>query len=329
MSLNQLTTGMTLAGVPVLIVEKKVATAKNGKSYADLTVRDSSASLKCKIWNFTDSDWIAVGKVVDISGDTSTYNGELQFTISLINPNASKKPEEFSKKTRFDTEQMWYELIKHLDTIEEPLTLYVATALLEGNKEAFMKSPAATGMHNAWYGGLLEHTLGMCKLAKEICYHYESTYGEGKFSPDKVMFGILLHDIGKIWEYDVNNSAFPHTPDGILVNHLVLGPAMIYEKCNKWWDLNVLSDNDFGQAHFERERAHLMHLIVAHHGQIDWGSAVVPSTLEAILVHHIDNLDTKFMHALELVEGKEGQISGFSEKSWNTKTSYLKYNTEA
>lgn len=325
MSLKQLTSGMTLAGVPVLIVEKKVATAKNGKSYADLIVRDSSASLKCKIWNFTDSDWIAVGKVVDISGDTSTYNGELQFTASLINPNSSKKPEEFSKKTRFDADQMWAELMSFVEAMEEGLPKYIAGVLLIKNKDAFKRSPAATGMHNAWYGGLLEHTLGMCKLAKEICYHYESAYGEGKFSPDKVMFGILLHDIGKIWEYSTGNSAFPHTGNGLLANHITMGPAMVYEEANKWF--NPSDDIDF--VRFERERAHLMHLIAAHHGQVDWGSPVPPASLEAILVHHIDNLDTKFMHALELVEGKEGQIPGFSEKSWNTKTSYLKYNTEA
>lgn len=82
------------------------------------------------------------------------------------------------------------------------------------------------------------------------------------------------------------------------------------------------------KAEFVNERNQLVHIIASHHGKLEFGSPVVPSTLEAILVHNMDMIDSKFMHALELVEGKEGQIKGFSDRSWTEKTSYLRYKDE-
>lgn len=321
-----LTSGTRVQGMPVLIVEKKVAVAKNGKSYADLTVRDKTGTLKCKIWNYEENPEITVGAVVAISGETSTYNGEVQLTIEHIKLDGLTKAEDLCKSTRFNKDKMWAEIFNLVEGFKEPLTKYVAEKILNEFEDKLKKAPAANKMHNAWGGGLLEHVWSMCRMAKPMIEHFKAAYLK-PLSADKVYFGLIIHDVGKIWEYDIDNPAYPYAAEGILINHLVRGPAMVYEKCNQWWHKETYAKED--REAFERERAHLMHLLAAHHGTLEWGSPVVPATIEAIMVHHLDNLDCKLMHALELIEGKEGPIPGFSERSWNTKASYLRYNGEA
>jgi 3'-5' exoribonuclease len=328
MNIEKITSGMTVTGIPVLIVEKKVAVAKNGKSYADLTVRDSTGTLKCKVWNFADEEWIKAGAVATISGDASTYQGEVQFTINALERNLTAKPSDFAKKSRFDVEKMYLEVCALADGISEPLTKHIIKSLMETYSNPFKVAPAATGVHNAWTGGLLEHVWSMCTMAGPLISNYKDNY-KIPISADKVYFGIILHDIGKIEEYDVYNPAFPKTADGLLVNHLVLGPAMVFEAANCWFDtLKKGKERCMSYQDFVRERNHLMHILAAHHGELLWGSPVVPASLEAILVHQIDLIDSRMMHALELAEGKEGQIAGFSEKSWTNRTPYLMYNKE-
>lgn len=325
MSIDKISAGMTIAGMPVLIVEKKVAVAKNGKSYADLTVRDSTGTLKCKVWNFTDEEWIKAGAVATVSGDTSSYQGEVQFTIALLERNLTAKPSDFAKKSRFDVEKMFVEIEEVVNGFTEPLTRYVSRTLLKNYKDGIKVAPAATGVHNAWVGGLLEHVWSMCNMAGPIIGNYKYNYGS-KLSTDKVYFGLIFHDIGKIEEYDIYNPAFPKTPDGLLVNHLVLGPSMVWESANRWFEGE--EKHGMSYAEFARERNHLMHVLASHHGTLEWGSPVQPVSLEAILVHQIDLIDSRVMHALELTEGKEGQIAGFSDKSWINRTPFLMYTKE-
>lgn len=325
MSIQKITSGMTIAGMPVLIVEKKVAVAKNGKAYADLTVRDSSGTLKCKVWNFTDEEWIKAGSVATISGDASSYQGEVQFTISLLERNLTAKPSDFAKKSRMDIDRLYTDIEAEVEGFTEPLTKHVAKTLLKTYSGAIKVAPAATGVHNAWVGGLIEHVWSMCNMAGPILGNYKGNYGS-RLSTDKVYFGLIFHDIGKVKEYDIYNPAFPKTPEGLLVNHIVLGPALVWEAANRWFDAQEKTEMSFSD--FSKERDHLMHILSSHHGTPEWGSPTQPVTLEAILVHQIDLLDSRVMHALELTEGKEGQIAGFSEKSWINRTPYMLYNKE-
>jgi len=323
MQISDLKDGMMVAELTVLVVEKRTANAKNGKPYADLVVRDQSGSIKCKWWNYKEEgDSVAVGKVYAIVGQVGSFAGDLQINLGGYEP-SSKQPEDFAKSTRFKVEEMMADIQEAIDEFTEPLTQYVASKFIKNG--GFTQAPAATGVHNAWIGGLLEHTWGMLQLAKPIVEHYSHMYG-AKLSKDKVIFGVICHDVLKSYEYDYHNPAFPKTPDGVLVNHIVLGPAVIYSLAHKWLKRERLAEGgkEIDHLEFIRERNHLMHLVASHHGSLEWGSPVVPSTLEAVLLHQIDMIDSRFMHALELVEGKEGPIKGFSEKSWTQKTSFLK-----
>lgn len=313
--------GVIIDGLPVLIHDRKEGTTKSGSLFLDLTLRDKSGEIKGKVWNYARGSFPEkAGVVAYISATASSYQGALQLVIDKLGE-AKIPMENFLKSSRFSIDKMWGIVSAIPDTFVEPMTKHVTKELLNLHKDLFKSAPAASGVHNAWVGGLLEHVWSLTVLAENVVKHYKAAY-QPKLSRDKILFGVLLHDIGKIVEYSVNK----YTALGCLTPHIVLGPAWVYEICNKFF---IGQDVSLTIEEFEIERAHLMHILASHHGRLDWGSPVVPSSLEAILVHQLDMIDSKFMHAMEKVEGKDGDISGFSEKSYIEKCSFLKYNHEA
>jgi 3'-5' exoribonuclease len=131
---------------------------------------------------------------------------------------------------------------------------------------------------------------------------------------DRVLFGILVHDLGKCIEYDCTTPAFTSTPIGMLTNHIVLGCAWVYEQANKWKATPAGQTCD--AETFKMGRAELIHVVAAHHGTKEWGSPHEPSTLEAVIVHQLDLIDSRVMHAIDLIENKPGTVAGFTEKSY-------------
>ena len=138
----------------------------------------------------------------------------------------------------------------------------------------FIHAPAAKQMHHAYIGGLLEHTLSMALLVDKIAGHY------GGIDRDLLLAGAILHDIGKIREFEYN-SKIDYSDEGRLVNHIVIGIQLIEEK------LGVLND-------FPKEHAILLkHMIISHHGSREFGSPEPPKTIEAVLLNYIDEIDSK------------------------------------
>lgn len=309
----------------VLVVSKTIAMTKSNKEYCKITVRDSSGDISGNIWDYDKTKMpFEAGKPIQLTATVDTYKDKNQIKVHSITPSIADIS-TFGAQTRFDIDQMWNNLATIVAGFKEPLTKFVAEEMLLNNLavvEAFKKAPAATGVHNNWFGGLLEHVWSLCTMAEPLIIHYQKNYRE-TLSRDKVLFGLLMHDIGKIVEYDYTNPSFPKTGLGILTNHIVLGPSWVYEKANKFMDEWLAKPHGTGDE-FKFERAHLMHILVAHHGKTEWGSPIVPATLEALLVHHLDNLDSKMMHAIGLIEKPDGPVKGFSERSYFERTSFYK-----
>jgi len=324
MNLKDLKTGTTFEGIDVLVVKRSDATTKGGKPYLNLVVRDKTAELSAKLWNdsIKAAEFFKEGQTVMIWGATEEYNGNPQLNIKDAAPSHADIS-QFAKQTEFKVDELWDYLVNTTATLTEPLTKFVLEEILLKQPsiiEAVKKAPAAKTVHNAWFGGLLEHIVSLVQIAEPTIKHYREKY-KAPISRDKVLFGLIMHDLGKIAEYDYTNPAFSFQPNGILVNHLVLGPAWVWEAAGRFPNRGA----DFGKGtDFKQERAHLMHVLAAHHGKEEWGSPVKPASLEAVLVHHLDNLDSKVMHALELVRGKEGQVKGFSERSYFEQTAFLR-----
>lgn len=316
--------GTSLEGVEVLIEKFSAAKTKKGSDYFSLQIRDKENSVQAKIWNadINTKHRFKPGTVIRIWGDVSEYNNKPQVTLTRFELSSSD-PSFFAKGTRFCVENLWESICDVVESFEEPLTKALAEDLLVNDgviRSMAKKAPAATHVHNNWNGGLLEHIWSMIQIAEPIIAHYKKNY-RNNLSRDKVLFGVIMHDLGKIIEYDSDNPAFPATPVGILTNHIVLGPAWIYHQGKKIQEMHA-DVVDWKGVNWKEEISLLMHLVASHHGVLEWGSPVKPATLEAVLLHFLDNMDSKFMHALDLIEKGDGPVQGFSDRSYYEGVSY-------
>ena len=327
--LKNVTRETPVEGVIVLIEKLQEGTTKAGKPFLTLNVRDKTGSVGAKIWDYNNDKHgiLREGSVVVIWASVDEFNGAVQLNIRQIEQSL-EDPTQFYKSTRFHVVDMWNDLVNIVDSFKEPLTKFVTEEIILKQGyfvEAFKKAPAAKIVHNAWFGGLLEHVHSLCTIADPIIAHYSKRYNK-PISRDKVLFGLIMHDAGKIIEYDYHTPAFNLTPTGLLTPHIVMGPAWVYEKANLFYQTAIAGGQT--PAAFKMERAHLMHILAAHHGKEEWGSPVTPASIEAILVHQLDMIDSKTLHAIELIEGKDGPVKGFSERSYFERSSYMKYENQ-
>jgi 3'-5' exoribonuclease len=161
---------------------------------------------------------------------------------------------------------------------------------------AYRTAPAAKSVHHNWIGGLIEHVLSLCRLAKFAAEHYAA------IDFDLLLAGVILHDLGKIHELSYARS-FGYTTEGQLLGHIVIGLRMVDQK--------IGSIPDFPAP----LRDLLLHMILSHHGQLDFGSPKVPVFPEALLLHLLDNMDSKMECMRALIENDqmvEGVWTGYS-----------------
>lgn len=330
MELAEVAAYKQFSDVHALVLRKSVGKTAKDIPYADFTLQHDQVSLSCKKWNYDVAKYdhiLKEGAVVKVSGSGDLYRGSLQGTIVTIEP--SDRPAiDFAKKSRFNLTALYQNLLDVAKSLEDPMLSYVSLTLLTQYKEDFCRAPAASGMHHAWYGGLLEHTHSLISLAKGVIEYYEDMYGTKYFSRARVLCGVLLHDFCKIFEYDSSTPAFRPNPEGYLANHIVKGPILTYNLATKWYNEAIESGSitieEYPQEKFLRERDILIHMIASHHGTQEWGSPVSPACIEAVLVHHIDNLDSKFMHVVGMIDsGELGDVTGFTKRSFAEKVPYL------
>jgi 3'-5' exoribonuclease len=274
-----------------VLAEKTVAHKKDGNPYLNLTFSDKTGQLKGVVWDNVDQIVAAAksGDLVQVTGAVSEYRGELQLVVKAIAPWSmdSADPADFLPATARNIEAMWDRLTG--------LTRNLKTAHLKALFDAFWKdeafvqrfkaAPAAKKMHHAYVGGLLEHTLSMALLCERIGGHYSG------IDMDLLLAGVILHDIGKTAEL-VYGFGFDYSDEGRLLSHIVLGLQMVDEKLKQV------------PAFPEDQAVLLKHMIVSHHGSRQFGSPEPPKTLEAVLLHYIDEIDSKLNSIREFI-GKE------------------------
>lgn len=255
-----------------------VKTISGGRSTIMLaTLRDQTGSIGGKIWNYdgpvTSSD---AGNVVYVEGSVGEYNGALQATLGEFRI-ASR--EEFSEvkglvpSAPFYTGDMWKIIYDAKDSIQDPDYKKVCCKLL--SQEAFREIPAAKSVHHAFLHGLLMHTATMAKAAMALADIYS-----GFINRDLFIAGVLLHDIGKIKEFDLSPLGLvsQYSVEGQLMGHLVIGAQMVAETAK-----------EVGMP--ANKVTLLQHLILSHHGEPELGAAVKPVCAEAFLLNSIDSMD--------------------------------------
>jgi 3'-5' exoribonuclease len=299
MSKNQfvssLKPGETVDDVFVLS-EKNLAQKKDGKNYLNLTFMDRTGSLKGVLWENVEgaADRISAGDYVQVKGSVSEYRGMLQLVVRSAIRTAAEhvEPADFLPVTSRNIDAMFEKLIQITDTIKTPCFHDLFRLFWEDAElvRLFKAAPAAKKMHHAYIGGLLEHTLSMAILVDKLAGHYTGV------DRDLLLAGAILHDIGKIREFEFI-SHIDYTSEGRLLSHIVIGIQIIDEK------MKLIKD-------FPEEQAVLLkHLVVSHHGVREFGSPELPKTIEAVLLNHIDEIDSKVKGIREFMASEDPNAS--------------------
>ncbi len=262
------------------LAEKAVLQKRDGNQYLNVVLADRTGHIKGVVWDNVQAiaAAAAAGDFVRVSGSVSEYRGTPQLVIKAMTAIGAEAvdPEDFLPATALDVDQLFERLVKLSRTFTTPWLsrLFEAFWQDEAFVAGFKKAPAAKRMHHAYIGGLLVHCLSMALLADKIAAHYNG------LDRDLLIAGAILHDIGKLREFDYA-TAIDYSVEGRLLSHIVIGLEMLDAKLRRIPDV-------------PREGANLLkHMIVSHHGDPAFGALEPPKTIEAVVLHYIDDLDSK------------------------------------
>jgi 3'-5' exoribonuclease len=282
-TLKSLKEGDAFLGV-LLAQEAAYKTSRTGSEYLELKLADASGDLKAFLWDIRavegDPDAIQADVFVKVKGRLDSFNGRTQMRLDKVRFTPDSEVEDFGRffpSSQRPVEAMLAELDALIASVGDPWIRQLLTALFVQDtalREAFAKAPAAKSLHHVYLGGLLEHTLSVAGMAEKACAHYAD------MNRDLVMAGVLLHDVGKTAELSYQRS-FGYTDIGNLVGHISME--------NEW----ILREAGRIQGFPDELRVQIQHIVLSHHGKLEFGSPVLPKTPEALLVHYLDDLDGK------------------------------------
>lgn len=277
--INDLKEGESIDSV-YLVREKSFDITKNGNPYISLELYDRTGMVDCRKWDALKSlfDSFAVDDFVKIRGKVEFYRNYPQLKLDSIEKVEDKSVDLslYVPVSDKNIDEMFKEFLSEMGLIKNPHLKALIHGIFsdKARQEKFKTAPAASDFHHPYLGGLLEHTLACVKLSKMIALKYED------INIDLLLCGTALHDIGKIDELSYRRS-FYYTDKGRLLGHIVLG-------------VNIVSAAADTIQDFPEELKNLvLHIILSHHGEHEWGSPKRPMCFEAVILHHVDNLDAK------------------------------------
>ncbi|MEM7482218.1 MAG: HD domain-containing protein [Acidobacteriota bacterium] len=285
-----------------LVTRKEVREDRNGKTFIDLEIADETASMAGKIWSdsaaltaeFEAHDFVA------FRGLVKEYRDQLQLTVDECRK-ATEEDRRFGfdegrliPSTRHDIDEMYGRLQALMSSLDDSALKALAAWSLDRWGERLRVHPAAKAMHHAYRGGLLEHVVSMAELADAVAAHY-GTLNPGSLNRDLLLAGVLFHDLGKLDELGAM-PANDYTMKGRLIGHVVMGRDMVREACRAIPDV---------PADLQLQ---LEHLVLSHQGRKEYSSPVEPSTPEAIVLHFIDDLDSKLNFFLRHRTDESGMV---------------------
>lgn len=277
--------------IPLLVKDKTLAVGKNGRPFMGLVLGDATGTIDGRLWDRVDelSREFEVGDVIKVKGLVQLFQNRKQFIVHRLErlEPSTINMEDFITKSSLNTDDMLVELTQlvrsmqndHLrqlvlDTIEDPEI-----------RPMLVRAPAAKSIHHAWIGGLLEHVLSICHIMDFMGKHYKF------LNRDLLLFGAIFHDIGKLWElsYDTGIS---YTDRGRLLGHMEIACELVDKKSAR-----ILG--------FSQElRDICKHIILSHHGRLEYGSPKRPKFLEAMVVAMIDDLDSKITTVKTIIDNE-------------------------
>jgi 3'-5' exoribonuclease len=263
-----------------VVVSKQVKAKKSGEPYLALTLGDRSGQIEAKMWdNVEDSlDAFEQEDYLKLKGLLNKYKNRFQITIHKLRRLSESEVDfaDYLPKTSKNIDELWQALVDFVATFQNPHLKTLLQAFMSDPviAEAYRNAPAAKTLHHAYIGGLLDHVVSLFRSCDLLCRNYPC------IDRDLLLSGAFLHDIGKIHELTYSR-AFSYTTRGQLLGHMIIELEMLQAK--------LAGLPDFPQ----HLKTLLEHLIISHHGQYDFGSPKLPMFPEALMLHYLDDLDSK------------------------------------
>ena len=287
-----------------LASEKQLRPNRNGNLYLQLELSDRSGSIGARMWNASEQDYrnFDNGDYVRVEGSTQLFQGTIQLIATSIRKAAKGDVnlDDFMILGSKEIDQLVTRLSAFMRKIRDPHLLNLAECFLmdEEFMRKFSRAPAGVKNHHAYVGGLLEHVVNLMELISRIAPLYPS------INSDLLLMGAFLHDAGKVDEL-VYERDFSYTDEGQLIGHVVMAIGILEKKLREAERLS-------GEAVPDELVLRLKHMIVSHHGQYEYGSPKLPMTLEAVALHHLDNLDAKIHSFDQLMRDDPNVESGWT-----------------
>src|SRR5215475_7769250 len=288
-----------------VVVSKQIKPKKTGEPYLALTVGDRSGQIEAKMWDNVDDVLNAFEQedFIKVKGLINKYKNRFKLTIHKLRKLGDSEIDfsDYLPKTTKDIGELWRTLAEFVATFQNPHLKALLESFMADPEiaEAYRTAPAAKSLHHAYIGGLLDHVVSLCRSCDLVCRNYPS------INRDLLLTGAFFHDIGKIHELAYNR-AFTYTTRGQLLGHMVIELEMLQQK------LGTISG-------FPDELKTLVeHLIISHQGQYEFGSPKLPMFPEALMLHYLDDLDSKMESMRAHFEREAG-----SDSEWTTYNSSL------
>ena len=279
-----------------LVHSKEIRQKKSGELYLSLVVGDRTGDVDAKMWDNVSEVMDAFDRddFLKIKGLVQVFHNRPQLTIHKLRRMDESEIDfsDYFPSSKRDSNEMWTELRGIVAGMSNPHLKALLEAMLDDPEIAwrYRRAPAAKQIHHAFLGGLLEHVLSLCGLAKMTAAHYPTV------DPDLLLTGVVLHDIGKIFELNYERG-FSYSNDGQLLGHINIGLRMVADKLRGLPEFPVTL------------RSLVEHMILSHHGQLEFGSPKLPQFPEALLLHYLDDMDSKMECMRALIDG-DRQLEG-------------------
>lgn len=287
-----------------LVSEKELRSTREGKHFLRIELSDRSGTIEARLWDNVDAFAALFDRddIVKVQARVESYKNKVQLAIDKLRraEPAEVDLSDYFPHTAEDIEQLYLRLRENVTAIKNPWLNRLVSGVVEDPAilPRLKRAPAAKMMHHAFLGGLLEHIVSLCDLCRLVAQHYL------ELDLDLLLAGAILHDIGKLDELCYER-AIHYTNDGQLLGHIILGLEQVTERMN-------------GIEGFPSDCKTLVkHLLISHHGQYEFGSPKLPMFREALVLHYLDDLDSK-MGAARAVLGADG-----GEADWTAFSSAL------
>ena len=285
-----------------LVVKSAVAKeTKNKKPYLSVELFDGQDRIMGNYWDWTSGNIPPVNAILTVKAQVTEWQGVKQLNVKSMVACPNRELWEFMPVSDFDINTTYEEALSLMESVQDETLRTIAMRALEDLKHLWFIVPGAVSIHHNFVGGTLVHSYHVAQIANYLSQVMPSV------NRDLAVVGGMLHDIGKLYTYRVSGVNIERTANGNLYEHIFMGAEFI---------------GNFAEAHVDVEDPYvygkvrlLRHIILAHHGSLEFGSPVTPQCIEAYIVHHADALDAAH-EQLRVASNKSTETSNWTDKIW-------------